>query len=494
MGSKFESILQCVKSRKRFLNALNGVWRLLTVSLILTAIYLIIEVAALPLSFKFLPKFGLSWLIFFNFVVGAVGFVIGYLQRIDLATALYHADRKLKLGEKLSTIYDLRAQAPTSDFLKMLYQRIDHLEINVKKLFPFSRAQKIKFASLAVLALFWAVLALQHAGHIHFIGLREEKEGGSLKTPVEPENMVGLMEQLAEVRESVEALERLQQQVAAKSEARNEALEQAAQLLAKQLDSLQQALLGQGHSTPAASTTSADRAKQRQKLEEDLQRLNEKLSQGASSDEIGELLKSIAQNISSESFEKLSEAAQAYDQDRLEELSKKLSNELEAQEKLDQQIQELQEKLKELVTALEKQKEQMASKEQGEPSEGPSDTKAEAPGHPEEGEAPKHEAEETGQEANTQGGKSGTPMPKKPSQTPPDFYNAPIRGLLPPTPTNTKELPTKKAPIETEVTAQGIVYRVNYEKLEAFLQEMQDELPPEMREIIRAYFQLITQQ
>jgi len=212
-------------------------------------------------------------------------------------------------------------------------------------------------------------------------------------------------------------------------------------------------------------------------LKKDLQELNEKLSQGASSEEIGELLKSIAQNMNSESFEKLSEAARAKDRERLEELSGKISNELEAQEELDQQIQELQEKLKELMASRGKQKEEQASNKQRQ----------------REGEDVKAEGEQTGREPNTQAGKSGNPMPKQPSQTPPDFYKAPIQGLSPPAPTNTRELPTKKAPIETEVTAQGIVYRVDYQKLEAFLQGMQDELSPEMREIIRAYFQLITQ-
>ncbi len=505
MGSKFEAILKRVAGRQRFLNAVNATRRLLTASLMLTAIYLI---AALPPSFKLLPKWELSWLILFNFVVGAVGFVSGYFQRIDLAAALYQADRKLKLGEKLCTIYDLRAQEPQSDFLSMLYQKIAHLEIDIKKLFPFSRVEKITLVSLFALGLFWALLALQYTGYIHFIGLRDrqvtaptsQKEVESPKAPVESEDIVGLMEKLSEIRESVEALEHLQQQAAARSEAQNEAFKQAAQLLSQQLDSLQQSLLGREPSTSEPSAAVGDREKQRQRIEQlkkDLQELNEKLSQGASSDEIGELLKSIAQNTGSESFEELSEAAQAQDQERLKELSEQISNQLEEKAELGRQIEELQEKLKELMASL--REERPAGKEPGEPPADKPDSEREQEagevskaGPQGEGDAPKPADEQTGREPNTQAGKSGTPMPKQPSQIPPDFYKAPISGLFPSTPTSTKELPTKKAPIETEVTAQGVIYRVNYQKLEAFLQEMQDELSPEMREIIRAYFVLIT--
>lgn len=490
MGSKFESILLGVKSRKRFLNAVSASRRLFTTSLVLTAIYFIFA------SFKILPKLELGWLIGVNLLAGIVGFVSGYFQRIDLAAALYHIDRKLKLGEKLCTIYDLQTRAPHSDFLKILYGKIASLTLDTRRLFPFSRAEKVKLAGLVALTLLWALLALQYTDRMDFIGWwdrqvatqtpqkPEEGESQTQRVPTELEELAHLIEKLSEIRQSVEVLEEWWQE-AGQSGVQKEALAQAAQLLSEQLESLQRSLLGQ---EPQEASTAAT-AKDRQEL---MQKLNEKLSQGARSEELSELLQSLAQNLHSESLaQELSEALQAQDQDELKKIIERLSRELLA-------IEKLQEKLRGLMASLSEQKEQLAGagKEQGEPREEAGDTKINESGPRGESEAPKagEEQEPKGQEPNSQAGKTGDPMPKQPSPTPPQFYNAPIRGLFPPTPASTQELPTKRAPIETQTTAQGTIYRVDYQKLEALLRELREELSPEMLEVIRAYFQLIAQQ
>lgn len=486
MESQFEGILKRVASRSRFLNAVKGARQMLLVSLVLTAIYIILA------YFGLLPKLELFWLMLGGLAAGALGCAIGYFRRLDLASALYRVDRQLKLGEKLCTIYDLRAQAPASDFLKILHNKIAHVEFNIKKIFPFSRAEKAKLAGVVALAVLWALLAGQYTGRLTLFSWLpkssvtetsqkpDEKEAS--KSAEAQDELTQLLEELAEIQQSVEALEQLQQELAGgQPEGYREALAQSAQMLAQRLDALE-SRMKQEDSTPKSSTSGEGRdqpSQQAEQLKKDLQRLSEKLAQGASSSEINELLQSIAQKINNETIkQELTDAVRARDQEKLE----SLSQELAAQDAFEQQLREVQEKLEELQASLGQKK----------PSDPKGDIEKRQSESPKADEGSKQEGKPGEQATSTEAGKTGTPMPKQPSQTPPEFYKAPIRGLLPETPISTKELPGKKAPIETLTTAQGMIYQVNYQKLEAFLQELRDELSPEMLDLIRAYFQLIT--
>ncbi|MFQ5795572.1 MAG: hypothetical protein ACE5JP_11050 [Candidatus Bipolaricaulia bacterium] len=166
MKSPFELILERVERRNRRLMSLRFMTFSLTVSLMVTLIYL------LMVYLGYFETVNLGAIFIGNLLVGLLGAGLGYFRRVDLGDALYHTDRKLGLDERLSTLHDLRQEGREEhrEFVRILSRQVVRLQVDPRTAFSASRADRMSTLTLAVLILFCGGLLGMIYGDLRWSG------------------------------------------------------------------------------------------------------------------------------------------------------------------------------------------------------------------------------------------------------------------------------------------------------------------------------------
>jgi len=168
MESKYLEIEREVGRRRRRLNTLKGLRLGLTWAMGLTVAYLICVYIGL------LGMIQPWWLlILFNILGAWAGARWGRSRPIALQADLYRVDRVFHLGEKLSTIYELRTRSGSADFLRALYRRLEGLHLDPAKALPFPKREQHTWMGLGSLLL----LSMIFLG-LWFLGVAPLRLGG----------------------------------------------------------------------------------------------------------------------------------------------------------------------------------------------------------------------------------------------------------------------------------------------------------------------------
>lgn len=160
----FEEVRAEILGRERLLRGLGASGWALLCALGLTALALIFALLRLVPS----PS-PFSWITVNGFVAVA-GFLWGWSRPLDITGVLFQADRNAGLGEKLVTLYELRALTPSpslvsgvraKDFLPLLEARFAQLSLEVKKALPIKTSERRRWLSvLALVVLCFALTEL----------------------------------------------------------------------------------------------------------------------------------------------------------------------------------------------------------------------------------------------------------------------------------------------------------------------------------------------
>ncbi len=147
MQNRFNQIVSSTQARSRWLRSLNACGWTLAVSIAGTFGYV------LGSAFQILPELPWIWLLAGNGIAGIAGWIYGWQRTIDIGDALFQIDRKLGLGEKLTTLYELKAGPRESDFLPMLEERVAHLNVDPNQVFTLSVRDKQRWIGIGAGAL-----------------------------------------------------------------------------------------------------------------------------------------------------------------------------------------------------------------------------------------------------------------------------------------------------------------------------------------------------
>jgi hypothetical protein len=134
--SKFEQIVVATEQRRRRINSLRALSVVLLISLSLSFLYLVASALAL------LPGINGFALILFNIVAGVFGSIYGWQRSVDVRASLFQVDRALGLGEKLSTLHELKTEKSDSSFLPIIEERIASVSVDPRAVFGFTRQDK----------------------------------------------------------------------------------------------------------------------------------------------------------------------------------------------------------------------------------------------------------------------------------------------------------------------------------------------------------------
>ncbi|MBI1744263.1 hypothetical protein HYR54_14515 [Candidatus Acetothermia bacterium] len=145
MKSRFEQIVESTQKRRRWLNSLRACSWALTISTGLTLGYLLLS------SFGFVPQTDWILLVIANLGAALAGILYGRNRAIDIRQSLYQTDRTLGLGEKLTTLHELREERAHSEFLPMLEARVERLRIESNRVFTFSPRDKQRWIGVGAL-------------------------------------------------------------------------------------------------------------------------------------------------------------------------------------------------------------------------------------------------------------------------------------------------------------------------------------------------------
>lgn len=167
--NQFDLILRRVKRRNRRVNTIRFSILFGVASLVLTLPYLMV------VYLGYLESVDLFSVIFGNLGVTVAGALWGYFKPIDMAEALYRADRRLGLDERLSTLYDLRHEPSQSQrkhgaFLTILSQQVAGLHVEPKRAFSPSQNDRIRVITLGLLLLLLGGLLGMIYGDLRFGG------------------------------------------------------------------------------------------------------------------------------------------------------------------------------------------------------------------------------------------------------------------------------------------------------------------------------------
>jgi exonuclease VII small subunit len=151
MESRYLALERAVLHRRIWLNTLAG-WRAcVTVAMSATLIYLM----AVYLGFLGMLPW---WLLAVGNVLALwIGTRRGRRQPVTVQHDLYRVDREFGLCERLSTIHELRRSSGNTDFLMALYGRLADLPERVENALPLSERERrgwLLLGSLAVTSLF----------------------------------------------------------------------------------------------------------------------------------------------------------------------------------------------------------------------------------------------------------------------------------------------------------------------------------------------------
>jgi len=136
MKSKFEQIMASTAQRCRRLNSLRAASWALLISLSLSFLYFIATSLAL------LPEVNGLLIILVNLLAGGLGGAYGWRKSIDMRASLFQVDRALNLGEKLSTLHELKTEKASSEFLPLIEERIQHITVDPRAVFGLSQRDR----------------------------------------------------------------------------------------------------------------------------------------------------------------------------------------------------------------------------------------------------------------------------------------------------------------------------------------------------------------
>ncbi len=140
----FRIVEENVAQRRRRLNALAGaqVGGLITMTLTLAhLIAVFLGVMALLQPWW--------WLVVGNVAALAMGGLVGRRRAVHLKQDLYRLDRRYALGEKLTTIHEIRQRDDRSPYLRLLYGRIGDRDLSPKRALRPTRRQRRAWAALS---------------------------------------------------------------------------------------------------------------------------------------------------------------------------------------------------------------------------------------------------------------------------------------------------------------------------------------------------------
>jgi hypothetical protein len=137
MEEKYLEIESSVIQARKKLNALMGLRWGITLSISITLLYL---------ALYFFGVMGMlqPWwlLVVANIAAGIGGLLWGRSREIRPQSELFQVDLSMNLGEKLTTIYELREMGWQSRILDALYQRIESIKFDPKSALGLSRSEK----------------------------------------------------------------------------------------------------------------------------------------------------------------------------------------------------------------------------------------------------------------------------------------------------------------------------------------------------------------
>ena len=342
MESTYLAIEREVIRRRRRLNLLVGVRTGASWGMIATLIYL----AAVYLGLLGM----ISWwlLVAFNLLAIWLGARQGRRRPVPLHEDLYRVDRAFELSERLSTIYELRLRSGSTDFLTALYGRVKNLPAHVAQALPMAKNEQRSWAVLSGLT-FASILflGLWLAG-VPTLQLSQLLSGTSTDTNVTapvPEQQKTRSETIPsavlEVPSKKDSSDSPQATLApSESNPTNPPdstcaeQESPSKLAEEQTSTRQCAAVSTGEpSKPSPKGASANSDDEAQALSDALSNLEKRLEQGEiSPEELKDQLQQLAKDTSSQGVQDaLQHAAQTKDLQELKESLSKLQQQLEQQ-------------------------------------------------------------------------------------------------------------------------------------------------------------------
>ncbi|MCR4404503.1 MAG: hypothetical protein NUW06_04395 [Candidatus Acetothermia bacterium] len=142
---RFQELVLSIERRARLARGLEGAGRSLSATLSLTLGYQALRLLGLVGAIE--PY----WLVFANLLVGLAGFLWSYLQKVDLPRALFQADRRLGLHERLSALYELARGRGPAEFIPLLTARLPP-RLEVARAVPLARRRSWLLPTALILA------------------------------------------------------------------------------------------------------------------------------------------------------------------------------------------------------------------------------------------------------------------------------------------------------------------------------------------------------
>ncbi len=514
---KFEMLRARLERRQRLLNGLTAASWALLISLGITVFVLGGGVLGLWRTVPLLP-----WVIA-HALLGALGFLMGWMRPINRRELLFRADRHLHSHELLVTLYELSLGQGPKEFFPLLERRLDRLSVPPSQALPVGPQDRRRWAAVAILSFFCvSIVSFVQPGWLS--PESSDQPQASVPTSQESSRSLQLLEwlqtlppDLAQALHSArERLERARHELALNP---NDPRARAAlQQLRAELLKEQERLVPPSPPTEAESSKkSNDDASVTEGSSNELRPPQQNSPGAAKLDQIVQGLRSIleqAQGLSQEELQKLLEqlrdvplevaaiAKQTWQetqipqefQQRLEELLR----ELEARQALYEQLERLQQEIESALAPSEPQTAHGKEFSQSSPN---------APSPAEEGsqqapsqqgsasaEAPHSQERSEESQPSAGAGRGTAPLDPEAAKDLPDLSELRERSRTIPVPPSAHdedldilfEIVSMELPQDPQGAPSYIPVQINYERVEAVLDML--EIPQELRDAVRQYF------
>ncbi len=464
MEREFQRRILPIRRRARLIQGIERAWPPAAVALLLTLGY---QAARLPGP---TGEVKLHWLILADLTIALVGFLWGYLGRVDLARVLFQADRRLGLHERLSSLHALYRDRGRAEFIPILSRRLPP-RIDPAQAVPLPRRERgglLLLATLAILTLFLAMPQRTIPFYHRPITGEQAPAKGREEFSRLPQGLAALEERLTRLQEDFSRLEERQPEGLPAGRRSGEL-----QALQEGLKELQGELWG-----PMATSAATEA---QEELSELLSAMEEGLQRG--------------QRPSPQLQEELDRLSSRLQGGALKELLQQLTREDQVQ--ILQNIPRIEALTQGVAEAGERLEEHQRPPDQpaeAAPGEGEGEGEAQAPGGKGEGKQPPEEGlpGTGGEEPGTTPGEriAGEPSAMTmPSETR-EFHIPGKLGEL----GAVERLITKGTPLEMKARdAEGRPsLQVSFQKVIAMLETR--ELPDDLQEVVKRYFLLITEE
>lgn len=459
---EFSKLISRIRQRARWVRGIERAWPPTALALLLMIGYQAARLFGLAGVGAVKPQ----WIALADLAIVLGGFLWGYLGRVDLAQVLFRADRRLGLHERLSSLYELHRGRGHREFIPILSSRLPP-QIDLAQAVPLPRRGLLLLALLLTF-IFFLVLGLPRQPFLVHHRPAGERWAGEERSGIAPEllrKLAEIEEELAELQEEVFTLElEPRPEVAGK---------RSTEALQGRLEGLEEEIWG----------PSSDPSLQEEVLEQ--------LAQAISSLEGGLGLKGSGP-LPPELLAELDRMAGLLEEGALKELLRELPQASEAE------VLRSLSGMQALIAGLAEAQEKLEGYEQllGQPAEsarGEGEGVGETPRGAGESERPSEEGGPPGgEEAGTSRGEGATGEPS-PLTVPSEIREFHIPGELGEL-GEVEQLITKGTPFELETPGAegGASLRLSFQRVNAILRSR--EIPDELREVVKQYFLLITEE